>query len=128
MFAPLDLGTALKCIARTDEIAARSPWGADRRKRAPRASPAFLAGSGARGRGATGDSTRIYGPIEHPSGSSQPSGKEQHNEDDYDYADDADASMTVAIAISSKASTEPAKQEYHEYDDEYESDGHDVSP
>ena len=63
-----------------------------------------------------------------PARKSQPPHQEQHDENDYDDADDADASMTVAIAIPSKTATEPAEQEYDEYDDEYESDGHYVSP
>jgi hypothetical protein len=112
-----------------DEIADRSPCGVGRWEQAPPASSerAFLAVSVAQGRSSTMGATN-HGPFEPHPWKLQPPCEEQHDEHDYDDADDADASMTVAIAISSKASTEPAKQEYHEYDDEYESDGHDVSP
>ena len=34
--------------------------------------------------------------------------------------------MTVAVAVAAQAATEATKQEDHEDDDEYESDGHDL--
>jgi hypothetical protein len=89
---------------------------------------AFLAVSVARGHGSTAGVTQIHGPFEQTRGGSQPPCEEQHDEHDYDDADDANASMTVAIAISPKASTESAKQKYHKYYYEYESDGHDDFP
>jgi hypothetical protein len=59
---------------------------------------------------------------------SKPTHEKQYDEDDQNDADDTDAAVTEAVAVAAEATTEATKQEDDENDDEYESNGHGLSP
>src|SRR5678816_3842087 len=59
---------------------------------------------------------------------SKPTREQQHDKNDHDDAKDANAPMTIAIAVAAEAAAEAADQEDDQDDDEYESNRHDLSP
>jgi hypothetical protein len=59
---------------------------------------------------------------------SKPTHEKQDDENDQDYAYDADATVPIAVTIAPKSSTEAAKQKDDEENDEYKSKRHELSP
>jgi hypothetical protein len=55
---------------------------------------------------------------------SNPTHKQQDDNDDQDNADDTNATVTEAVTIAAEAATEAAKQEDNKKDDKYESERH----
>jgi hypothetical protein len=50
---------------------------------------------------------------------SNPAQNHQYDEDDHDYPDDTDPTVTEAVAVTAEAATEAAKQKDYENNDEY---------
>ena len=59
---------------------------------------------------------------------SKPTHEKQYDEDDQDYANDTDAAVPEAVAVTAEAATEAAKQEDDEDDYQYESERHNLFP
>jgi hypothetical protein len=61
-------------------------------------------------------------------GRSNPAQNQQYDEDDHDYPDDTDPTVTEAVAVTAEAAAEATKQKDDEYDDEYKSERHGLTP
>jgi hypothetical protein len=61
-------------------------------------------------------------------GRSKPAQNQQYDEDDQDYSDDTDPTVTEAVAVTAEAAAEATKQKDDEYDDEYKSERHCLTP